>query len=137
MCSSSTVPLPLAKDKGTVLSEHTLHYKLVITKAGQDHGRTRLLVGYYRAKFDNIKKTEMYSVDIYLGKYSLCEVYSRTDCEHTSQLPSLFEGRVHWRTRALKIMKSLPGRLVLHLADYCDYVIEYVLGFSRRNDSCH
>ena len=55
----------MAKGKGTVLSEHTLLYKLFITKAEQDHRRTRLLVRYYRAKFDNIKKTDVYPVDIY------------------------------------------------------------------------
>ena len=74
----------MAKDEGTVLSEHTLLYKLFITKAEQDHRRTRLPVRCYRAKSDDIKKTGVYSVDIYLGKYSLSKGYSRTDSEHTS-----------------------------------------------------
>ena len=50
---------------------NTLYFiSYFITKAGQDHRRTRLLVGYYQAKFDDIKKTEAYPVDIYLGNYS-------------------------------------------------------------------
>ena len=71
----------MAKGKGTVLSEHTLLYKLFLTKAGQDQGRTRLVVRCYQAKFDDIKKTEAYPVGYLLSKIFSSKAYSGTDSQ--------------------------------------------------------
>ena len=109
------IRVSLAKGKGTVLSEHTLLYKLFLTKAGQDQGRTRLLVRCFQAKFEDIKQAEAYPVGYLLSYLFLSKAYPGTDPSTLHQLPSQHGGRVHQVYSGTEDNEGLPGRLVLHL----------------------